>query len=44
VEEVREYHLPDFSNWKKQGAFEKMFGRLGKNFQASIGKRRRKLW
>jgi hypothetical protein len=26
--EVREYFIPDFSNWKNHDAFEKAFGRL----------------
>jgi hypothetical protein len=25
AEEVRKYHIPDFSNWKNHDAFEKAF-------------------
>jgi hypothetical protein len=28
AEEVRKYHIPDFSNWKDHDAFEKAFARL----------------
>ena len=38
AEEVRKYHIPDFSNWKNHDAFEKAFARLGKGLRASIGK------
>ena len=38
TEEVRKYHIPDFSNWKNHGAFERAFARLEKALRASIGK------
>jgi len=54
AEEVREYHIPDISNWKNHDAFEKAFTRLEKDLrtsptealarQARIVKRRQKLW
>lgn len=28
VVEVREYYIPDFSNWEKHDDFEREFGRL----------------
>ena len=28
AEEVRQYFIPDFSNWKDHDAFEKSFGKL----------------
>src|SRR4051812_41336090 len=31
---VREYHIPDFSNWKDHDAFEKAFARLIKDLEA----------
>ena len=33
--ELREYFIPDFSNWKNHDAFEKAFARLQKDLQAS---------
>jgi hypothetical protein len=36
AEEVRKYHIPDFSNWKNHDAFEPAFARLGKGF-AGVG-------
>ena len=33
--EVREYHIPDFSQWKDHDAFEAAFGRLLKDMRAS---------
>jgi len=30
AEEVRKYHIPDFSNWKNHDAFERAFARLEK--------------
>jgi hypothetical protein len=38
---VREYHIPDFSGWKDQDAFERAFARLLKDLKAegSIGPR-----
>jgi hypothetical protein len=30
AEEVRKYHIPDFSNWKNRDAFESAFARLEK--------------
>jgi uncharacterized protein YjbI with pentapeptide repeats len=32
--EVREYFIPDFSNWKKHDAFESAFARLKKDLEA----------
>ena len=32
--EVREYFIPDFSNWKDHDAFEKAFGRLQQDLKA----------
>jgi hypothetical protein len=32
--ELREYFIPDFSNWKDQDAFEAAFARLQKDLQA----------
>lgn len=33
--EVREYYIPDFSNWKEHDAFEKEFDRLLRDLKAS---------
>ena len=33
--EIREYHIPDFSNWKNQDDFEKAFARLLKDLRAT---------
>jgi hypothetical protein len=38
AEEVRKYHIPDFSNWKNHDAFERAFTRLEKDLRTSIGK------
>jgi len=38
AEEVRKYHIPDFSNWKNHDAFERTFARLEKDLRTSIGK------
>ena len=44
AEEVRNYHLPDFSNWKNHAAFDPptlrfgATGRLEKDLRTSIGK------
>ena len=38
AEEVRKYHIPDFSNWKNHDAFEAAFARLEKDLRTSIGK------
>jgi hypothetical protein len=38
AEEVRKYHIPDFSNWKNHDAFERAFARLEKDLRTSIGK------
>jgi hypothetical protein len=43
AEEVRKYHIPDFSNWKSlrtatNAAFERAFARLEKDLRASLGK------
>ena len=39
AEEVRKYHIPDFSNWKNHDAFERAFARLEKDLRTSIGQR-----
>jgi hypothetical protein len=36
VEEVRKYHLPDFSNWKNHVALERAFARLEKALRARL--------
>ena len=36
AEEVRKYHIPDFSNWKNHDAFEAAFARLGKDLRTSL--------
>jgi hypothetical protein len=36
AEEVRKYHIPDFSNWKNHDAFERAFARLEKDLRTSI--------
>ncbi len=33
--EIREYFIPDFSNWKNQDSYEKAFGRLLKDLRAT---------
>ena len=38
AEEVRKYHLPDFSNWKNHDAFKRTFARLEKDLRTSLGK------
>jgi hypothetical protein len=38
AEEVRKYHIPNFSNWKNHDAFEAAFARLEKDLHASVGK------
>jgi len=38
AEEVRKYHIPDFSNWKNHDTFERAFARLEKDLRMSIGK------
>jgi hypothetical protein len=38
AEEVRKYHIPDFSNWKNPDAFEIAFARLERDLRTSIGK------
>ena len=35
AEKVREYHVPDFSQWKQEDAFEKAFGELMRDLKAS---------
>ena len=39
AEEVRNYHIPDFSHWKNPAAFEAAFARLEKNLRTRLGKR-----
>ena len=34
--EVREYHIPDFSEWKNHDALEMAFGGLLKDLRASV--------
>ena len=36
AEEVRKYHIPDFSNWKNPAAFARAFARLEKDLRTSI--------
>jgi hypothetical protein len=36
AEEVRKYHIPDFSNWKNHDAFEASFARLEKGLRTSL--------
>ena len=38
AEEVRKYHIPDFSNWKNHDAFERALARLEKELHTSLGK------
>jgi hypothetical protein len=38
AEQVRKYHIPDFSNWKNHDAFERAFARLEKDLPTSLGK------
>lgn len=38
AEEVRKYHIPDFSNWKNHDAFETAFARLEKDLRTSVCK------
>jgi hypothetical protein len=38
AEEVRKYHILDFSNWKNHDAFERAFARLETDLRTSIGK------
>lgn len=40
AEEVRKYHIPDFSNWKNHDAFETAFARLEKDLRSSVGNKR----
>ena len=35
---VREYHIPDFSDWKDHDAFESAFGRLLADLKAEAAK------
>ena len=35
AEKVRAYHVPDFSQWKREEAFEKAFGELMRDLKAS---------
>jgi hypothetical protein len=41
--EVREYFIPDFSNWKDQDAFEAAFARLQKNLKEESKPHNKKL-
>jgi hypothetical protein len=38
AEEIRKYHIPDFSNWKDHDAFEVAFAKLEKDLRASVGR------
>ena len=38
AEEVRKYHIRDFSNWKNHDAFERAFARLEKDLHERIEK------
>jgi hypothetical protein len=33
--ELREFYIPDFSNWKDQDAFEKEFAKLQRDLKAT---------
>jgi hypothetical protein len=35
--EIREYFIPDFSNWKDHGSYEKSFERLVRDLKAKLG-------
>jgi hypothetical protein len=35
AETVREYHIPDFSNWKEHDAFEAAFAKLADDLASS---------
>jgi hypothetical protein len=35
AEEVRKYHIPDFSDWKNHAAFERGFARLENDLRTS---------
>ncbi len=37
--EVREYFIPDFSNWKDHASFESAFARLKKDLEAESSKK-----
>jgi hypothetical protein len=37
--EVREYYIPDFSNWKNHDVFESSFARLKKDVEAENSKK-----
>jgi hypothetical protein len=36
--EVREYHIPDFSNWKNHDSYQAAFQRLVKDLKAEASK------
>jgi hypothetical protein len=36
AEEVRKYHITDFSNWKHPAAFERSFASLEKDLRTSL--------
>jgi hypothetical protein len=37
AEEIREYYIPDFTNWKDYDSFEAAFARLIKDLKATEG-------
>jgi len=37
VEEVRKYHIPDFSNWKDHDSYRQAFERLVRDLKAGLG-------
>jgi hypothetical protein len=37
AEEVRKYHLPDFSNWQPPAAFVRAFARLENDLRTGFG-------
>lgn len=39
AKEVREYFIPDFSNWKEHDAFERAFERLLRDLRAEEARR-----
>ncbi|MBI5775251.1 MAG: hypothetical protein HZA89_16130 [Verrucomicrobia bacterium] len=38
MEEVRKYHIPDFSNWKNHDAFARAFARLERDLRANTNR------
>jgi len=38
AEDVRKYHIPDFSNWQPPASFARAFARLERVLRTSLGK------